>query len=155
MTKYRQNRLFWIVTIIGLILDQLTKYLVAQTFSFGQTLPLLPGVFHLTYVSNTGAAFSLLSGKIEWLRWFSLGFSLALMASAWFSSMRTKEVQFGLGFLLAGTLGNTVDRFLLGYIIDFLDFRLTNLPVFNLADLLITMGIAFMFVNFFRPISSS
>jgi signal peptidase II len=153
MTKYRQNRLFLIVTIIGLILDQLTKYLVAQTFSFGQTLPLLPGVFHLTYVINTGA-FSLLSGKIEWLRWFSLGFSLVLMVSAWFSSMRTKEVQFGLGFLLAGTLGNAVDRFLLGYTIGFLDFRLTNLPIFNLADLLIIMGIAFMFVNFFRPIPS-
>jgi signal peptidase II len=152
MTKYRQNPLFWIVTIIGLILDQLTKYLVVRTFSFGQTLPLLPGVFHFTYVSP-GVAFSLFSQEISWLRWFGLGFSLALIALGWFSSMRRKEFQFGLGFLLAGSLGNTVDRFLRGGVIDFLDFRLTNLPIINLADVLINMGIAFLLVNFLRPVS--
>lgn len=69
--------------------------------------------------------------------------------------MRKKEVKLGLGFLLAGTLGNNVDRFLLGYVIDFLDFRLTKMAVFNLADILIYMGSRFMLVSFFRSISSS
>jgi signal peptidase II len=79
-----KNLLFWIAALLAFFLDQLTKYWVVQTFSLGQTQALLPGVFHFTYVTNTGAAFSLLAGKVEWLRWLSLGVSLALIALASF-----------------------------------------------------------------------
>jgi signal peptidase II len=79
-----KNRLFWIVASIALALDQLTKYCIVKTIAYKQTIPLLAGVFHFTYVTNTGAAFSLLTGKVDLLRWLSLVASLALIAFAYF-----------------------------------------------------------------------
>ncbi|MEO0928989.1 MAG: signal peptidase II, partial [Cyanobacteria bacterium J06643_13] len=60
-----RNRFFWITAVTGFVLDQLTKYWVVQTFSLGETQPLIKGIFHFTYVRNTGAAFSLFAGKVE------------------------------------------------------------------------------------------
>lgn len=136
-----RNRLFWIVAVVAFLLDQLTKYWVVQTFTLDQTLPILQGVFHLTYVTNTGAAFSLFSGKVEWLRWLSLLVSLALIALGWFGRELSRWDQLGYGLILGGAMGNGIDRFLLGYVVDFLDVRLINFPVFNLADSCISIGI--------------
>jgi signal peptidase II len=136
-----KNRLFWLAAFIAFFLDQLTKYWVVQTFSLGQTLPLLPKIFHLTYVTNTGAAFSLLSGKVEWLRWLSLGVSLVLIALALLGPVLNRWDQLGYGLILGGAMGNGIDRFALGYVVDFLDFRLINFAVFNVADSFISIGI--------------
>lgn len=137
-----KNRWFWIVALIGLIIDQLTKYWVIRTFSrVGETIPLISGVFHFTYVENSGAAFSFFSGGVSWLRWLSLLVSIALMALAWFGPRMKLTEQLGYGFILAGAFGNGIDRFLFGYVVDFLDFRLIRFPVFNLADVCINIGI--------------
>ncbi|WP_298911480.1 signal peptidase II [uncultured Nostoc sp.] len=141
-----KNRLFWIAAFIAFFLDQITKYWVVQTFSLGQTLPLLPRIFHFTYVTNTGAAFSLLSGKVEWLRWLSLGVSLVLIALALFSPMLNLWDQLGYGLILGGAMGNGIDRFVLGYVVDFLDFRLINFAVFNVADSFISIGIVCLLI---------
>ncbi|MEH2300644.1 signal peptidase II [Nostoc sp.] len=141
-----KNRLFWIAAFIAFFLDQITKYWVVQTFRLGQTLPLLPGIFHFTYVTNTGAAFSLLSGKVEWLRWLSLGVSLVLIALALFSPMLNLWDQLGYGLILGGAMGNGIDRFVLGYVVDFLDFRLINFAVFNVADSFISIGIVCLLI---------
>lgn len=141
-----KNRLFWIAAFIAFFLDQITKYWVVQTFSLGQTLPLLPEIFHFTYVTNTGAAFSLLSGKVEWLRWLSLGVSLVLIALALFSPMLNLWDQLGYGLILGGAMGNGIDRFVLGYVVDFLDFRLINFAVFNMADSFISIGIVCLLI---------
>src|SRR6476619_1441508 len=101
-----KNRLFWIAAFIAFFLDQITKYWVVQTFSLGQTLPLLTGIFHFTYVTNTGAAFSLLSGKVEWLRWLSLGVSLVLIALALLGPVLNRWDQLGYGLILGGAMGN-------------------------------------------------
>ena len=137
----KKNPNFWIVAIIALIIDQITKYLVVISFSeIGDTLPLWQGVFHFTYVQNTGAAFSFFQGGVGWLRWLSLIVSIGLMLFAWREKL-SKIEQFAYGFILAGALGNGVDRFLFGYVVDFLDFRLINFPVFNIADVCINIGI--------------
>lgn len=145
-----KNRLFWIAAFIAFFLDQLTKYWVVQTFSLGQTLPLIPGVFHFTYVTNTGAAFSLLSGKVEWLRWLSLGVSLVLIAMAFFGPVLSRWDQLGYGLILGGAMGNGIDRFVLGYVVDFLDFRLINFAVFNMADSFISIGIVCLLIASFQ-----
>lgn len=151
----KKNRLFWIVVIAGFMLDRLTKFWVVQTFKSGQTLPLLPGVFHLTYVNNSGAAFSLFLETVDWLRWYRLGVGLAIMAFAWFKLMRRKGLQLGLGCFAAGSLGNAADGFLSGGIVDFLDFRLNpTMGVINLADILINLGLVFILVAFFQSILS-
>ncbi len=152
----RKNRFFWIAAIIGLILDQLTKYWVKQTFAkLGDTLPLWSGVFHFTYVVNTGAAFSFFSNGAGWLRWLSLGVSLGLIALAWFGPKMKVTEQLGYGFILAGALGNGIDRFLSGHVVDFLDFRLIQFPVFNLADVFINVGIVFLLIASFGQTPTS
>ncbi len=148
--RLRKNRLFWIIGIVGFILDQVTKFAISQTFTeVGETVPLWDGVFHFTYVINTGAAFSLFPGGVVWLRWLSLFVSIGLIAFAWFSPRLNRVEQLGYGFVLAGAVGNGIDRFLLGYVVDFLDFRAINFPVFNLADVCINIGIIFLLIAAF------
>lgn len=144
-----KNHLFWIAAVVGLVLDQLTKLWVSRSFELNDTLPLWEGVFHLTYVTNKGAAFSLFSEQGEWLRWLSLAVSLVLVALAWFGPRMQSWEQWGYGCILAGALGNGIDRFLNGEVIDFLDFRLIRFPVFNLADVFINVGILCLIVAAF------
>lgn len=146
----KKNLWFWTVALIGLGLDQLTKYWVVRNFeNLGDTIPLWSGVFHFTYVINTGAAFSFFQEGTFWLRWLSLFVSLALMIFAWIAPRLKVIEQLGYGFILAGAFGNGVDRFLFGYVVDFLDFRLINFPVFNLADVFINLGILFLLIASF------
>ncbi|MEM8831094.1 MAG: signal peptidase II [Cyanobacteria bacterium P01_G01_bin.19] len=147
----KRKRIFWLVAILGIIFDQITKYLVVQNFAeINDTFPLWEGVFHLTYVINTGAAFSAFSGQVEILRWVSLVVSLMLIAFVWYSPRISLLEQLGYGFILAGAVGNGIDRFLFGYVVDFLDFRLINFPVFNLADVSINIGVILLLMATFR-----
>jgi len=150
-----KNRLFWLAAIISLVLDQLTKHWVMQNFNMGETQPLLPGVFHLTYVTNTGAAFSLFRHEVGWLRWLSLLVSLGLMALAWFGPFLSNWEQLGYGCILGGALGNGIDRFVAGRVVDFLDFRLIQFPVFNLADVFINIGIVCLLFASFQKVPPS
>jgi signal peptidase II len=150
-TMRLKNRFFWVAAVVSLILDQLSKYLVVQSFKIGDTLPLWSGVFHLTYVTNKGAAFSFFQGA-TWLRWLSLIVSLGLIALAWFGPSLNRFEQLGYGFILGGALGNGIDRFANGYVVDFLDFRLIKFPVFNLADTFINVGIICLLIASFRQV---
>jgi signal peptidase II len=142
-----KNRYFWIAAILVFLFDQFTKYWIVKTFTLGQTFPIWPGVFHFTYVTNTGAAFSLLSGKVEWLRWLSLGVSLLLIAVACFGQLFSIWEQIGYGLILGGAIGNGIDRFQLGHVVDFLDVRWLNFPVFNVADSFINVGIVCLLIS--------
>ncbi len=145
-----KNKFFWIAALIGLVLDWLTKTWVVQNFKVGETLNLLPGVFHFTYVTNTGAAFSLFSQGGGWLRWLSLVVSLGLMAFALFGPKFNIWEQIGYGLILGGALGNGIDRFISGKVVDFIDFRLIQFPVFNLADVFINVGIICLLITSFQ-----
>jgi signal peptidase II len=153
----KKNYFFWLVATVGLIVDQLTKYWTLKTFpSVGDSIPLWQGVFHLTYVQNTGAAFSFFTNGAVWLRWLSLIVSLGLMAYAVFGGRMKPLEQIGFGFILAGALGNGIDRFFFGYVIDFLDFRLINFPVFNLADVWINLGmVCILYLSFITTIPNN
>ncbi len=149
---FKTNRYFWLFAFLGLVLDRLSKFLVVYTFTLTvppATLPLLPGVFHLTYVVNTGAAFSLFNQGVGWLRWLSLGVSVVLLLMAWFGPKLSRWEQAGYGFILSGALGNGIDRFILGQVVDFLDFRLIQFPIFNLADVFINVGIGCLLLGIF------
>jgi len=156
------NPLFLSIAFVVVILDQLTKYWVVEAFSFWpleavtdpktgmtydrHTLPLLQGIFHLTYAKNDGAAFSILSGQIDLLRWLSLGVSLVLIGFALFGPVLNRWDQLGYGFILGGAMGNGIDRFALGYVVDFFDFRLINFAIFNVADSFISIGIVCLLI---------
>jgi signal peptidase II len=168
-----KNRFFWLVAILSPILDRVTKNWVVDSFKHPcniwpfceqpcNTWPLWKNVFHFTYVVNPGAAFSFFSNAKDnciypgeeagawWLRWLSLIVSLGLMAYAWWGPKLSAIEQLGWGFVFAGAFGNGIDRFLSGYVIDFLDFRLINFPVFNLADVSINIGIGLLLIASFR-----
>jgi signal peptidase II len=152
--RFKRNPLFWVAAVISLVLDHLTKFWVVQNFELTvppQTQPLLPGVFHFTYVVNTGAAFSLFSnGGAIWLRWLSLAVSVGLIVLAWFGPRINRWEQAGYGLILGGALGNGIDRFVSGHVVDFIDFRIIRFPVFNLADVFINAGIICLLIATFH-----
>lgn len=147
------NRLFWIAALVSLICDRLSKVWILNNFELGETQPLWSGVFHFTFVTNKGAAFSLFAEQGEWLRWLSLGVSLGLIALGTWAARLPRSEQLGYGFILGGALGNGIDRFFRGEVVDFLDFRLIEFPIFNLADVFINLGIIFLLLTFFVPTS--
>ena len=135
-----RNYYFWLVAIVSLVLDIVSKQAISRNLQVMQTIPLIPNVFHLTYLRNNGAAFSLFQGH-EWLRWLSLVVSLVLIAIGLVRSFTNIWEQLGFGLILAGAAGNGIDRLFYGSVIDFIDVRLINFAIFNLADVSINLGI--------------
>ncbi len=136
-----ENSLYWTAAILGLVLDQASKYLVVQYLKGVKSFPLINGVLHFTYATNTGAAFSLFSDQIDWLKWVSMLVSLGLVVFGIFSKNLNRWEQAGYGFILAGAAGNGIDRFVAGYVVDFIDIRIIRFAIFNIADVSINVGL--------------
>jgi signal peptidase II len=155
--KLKKNPMFWLASALSFLLDYLSKQWVVSHFQLSnppESWSILKGVFHLTYVVNRGAAFSMFQGE-GWLRWLSLIVTLALVYYGLFGSHLRAWEQAGYGFLLGGAAGNGVDRLLMGHVVDFLDFRLINFPVFNLADVAINIGLVCLFISLWRKPEAS
>ena len=132
-----------LISFLIFILDQLTKFWVRTTFSLGESRPLLPGLFHLTLVTNTGSAFGLFPGARSLFIILSILTLLVLLTLAWRKRKKLPLlVQLSFGLLLGGVAGNLIDRLRFGYVVDFLDFRIW--PVFNIADSSITLAVIFL-----------
>lgn len=146
-------RWLWL-TVIFLIIDQITKQWVANTFDYRETLAVLP-FFNITYVHNPGAAFSFLADQGGWQRWFFT--AIAAIASIVFVIWMAKTpkqqalLSIALAFILSGAMGNLIDRVLFGYVIDFLDFHWqgSHFAAFNIADSAIFIGAALMVIESF------
>ena len=126
------------IGILVFIIDQLVKHLVVSTMHLGQSLPVIKGIIHITYVLNPGAAF----GMLEHQRWFFILVALAavLLGAAFYKKLQQESflMRSGAGLLLGGAVGNLADRIQSGLVVDFLDFRIW--PVFNIADIAICAG---------------
>ncbi len=138
------------------IVDQLTKQQVTNSFVLFESREVLPDFFNLTYLCNTGAAFGLLAGDHGW--WRRTFFVLVAVAalgfiSAAFRHFRHKEPIFvySLGLIGGGALGNLIDRLRFGYVIDFLDFYIGghHWPAFNVADSAICVGVGMFLLGSF------
>jgi len=132
----------WLISGLTLAADQLTKFVVAAAFHPGQSLPLLPGVLHLTYIQNTGAAFGLLKG---WqLLFIGLSFAVIVWILRQFLAKRplAATTLWAYALILGGAAGNLIDRLRFGYVVDFIDVRVW--PVFNLGDSAITIGVGLL-----------
>ena len=128
--------IFIIVSAI-LVLDRLTKFLVSNELNLNSSIPLIKGIFYISLVHNRGAAFGFLKNQLPLFIATSL-IAIILIWRALKSNKYSKTYTIALSLILAGALGNLVDRLLYGYVIDFLDFRVW--PVFNVADSAITIG---------------
>ena len=128
-------------------IDQISKILLAGLRSDGRTIEVIPGLLQLHLVLNTGAAFSLFRGSVGALAFLSLAVSLGLLV--WLSRRRSLPLWQGLAFafLLGGTIGNGIDRWRLGHVIDYLALVPFRFPVFNPADVAINLAVICFLVD--------
>ena len=130
--------------------DQLTKYLTVANIDLFQRVGAWDGVFHLTYVRNTGAAFSTFEGQ-QWL--FALIFVMLtgfLLYEYFKKPMRfTKFERFCIAAIYGGGLGNMIDRLRQGYVVDMIETTFMDFPVFNVADCFICCGCVLMMAHLF------
>ncbi len=131
---------FFIGIAILLLLDQITKWIVLKTLVSVDTVALIDGIFHLTYCENRGAAFGIMQNQV----WFFVIVTIVVLAAViWYMIKHKPEnkwLNLSLTLLIGGALGNFIDRIFRGYVVDFLDFRLINFPIFNVADCFVVVG---------------
>ena len=120
--------------------DQIVKYLVMTHIPAGGHVPLIPYLVELTYVTNTGAAFSIFSEHTWALALVSLVMSLALALALWKNLFRHPFGKLALTLLLAGAVGNLIDRACRGYVVDMFNVLFMRFAVFNVADICVVLG---------------
>ncbi len=142
--------MLWLALIIATIfIDQITKWLATIFLRGVDTVPVIKDVLHLTYLENTGAAFGMLKNH----RWVFLvlttvtiiGLSVYLFKFA----ENNKILKTSISFIVGGGVGNMIDRLLAGYVVDFIDFRLIDFAIFNIADSFVCVGAALMVLYIF------
>lgn len=137
-----------VMAAVIVVLDQLSKLWVVGNIPLYTSVDAVPGLFHLTYVQNTGAAFSSLQG-MRWL--FVAVFVIITVAVIW--EFSTKKLPFStfdrwcIAAVYAGGLGNIIDRVRLGFVVDMIEVDFIRFPVFNVADCFITCGCILLMVH--------
>ena len=143
--------MYWfmaLAVVLAVVADQLVKLWVVQSIPLHTVVEAVPGLFHFTYVQNTGAAFSALEGQ-TWL--FALVFVVFTIAIVWeFSQKRwgfTNVERRCIALVFAGGLGNMIDRLRLKYVVDMIELEFMDFAVFNVADCFITCGCIALMVS--------
>lgn len=152
---------FWWVLLLWLVADQLTKLWVLDRFQLGESIELLP-VFNFTYARNYGAAFSILGDAGGWQRWLFTGIAMVAVValSIWLKRLTPAQTKLSLALvsIIAGAIGNLIDRTSYGYVVDFLHvyYQEWHYPIFNIADCAICIGAALLIWDSFttpEPVS--
>ena len=135
--------LLLVVCAAAAALDQLIKALVVANIPLGGSVQAIPGLFHLTYVQNTGAAFSMLEGARTFFLILTAIF-LAIMVYCAVKKVFPRPYFWFLAVITGGAIGNLIDRMLHGYVVDMFALDFMRFAVFNFADLCITFGAALL-----------
>lgn len=158
---FSETGLRWLwLTLLCLVIDQVSKQWVAGSFDYRETLSILP-FFNFTYVHNPGAAFSFLADQGGWQRWFFtvIAAIACIVFIVWLAKTPKSQTLLGIAFalMLSGAMGNLIDRVLFGYVIDFIDFHWSgkHFPAFNVADSMIFIGAGFMILDSFNADSTN
>ncbi|AFV11517.1 lipoprotein signal peptidase II [Thermacetogenium phaeum DSM 12270] len=136
--------MFITVTFAALTVDQVSKVFVVKQLRVGESLVVLPQFFHLTYIKNPGGAFGILPYRTEIFIFLAFLFIIMVLLITTFYHDNNWMLSACLGLITGGVMGNLIDRIRLGYVIDFLDFRVW--PIFNAADVFITGGALLLFL---------
>ncbi len=152
---------FWALSLMMatlIIVDQLSKGAIQSSLFYGQTIPVIKGFFSIAYVKNTGAAFGFGQDGPEWFRQIFF-LALPVIFCGWVFVMLVKTLKGPLylslayALIIAGAVGNLIDRFSLGYVVDFLMFywqdEANHFPAFNVADSCITVAAGLLIIDFF------
>lgn len=140
------------IIVVGIFLDQITKWLSVKFLSVVDTVPIIKNVIHLTYVENRGAAFGMFKDQ----RWIFMITStvmiIGLLAYLYLGLAENKLYEISIAMIISGGIGNMIDRIALQYVIDFIDFRLINFAVFNGADSFVCVGAGLLVLALVRDI---
>jgi signal peptidase II len=142
------------LTLFAVLLDQGSKLAIDASMHLYESIPVMP-FLNLTYVHNTGAAFSFLSEAGGWQRWFFSGLALVISIgiTVWLAKLQKHEALLAaaLSLILGGAIGNLIDRVAYGYVIDFIDvyYENSHFPYFNIADAAINLGVFLMLAESF------
>lgn len=151
----KRSILFVLLSVIVVVLDQVSKFLILNNFQYAERLNVIPNFFDLTLVFNPGAAFSFLSNQNGWQKYF---FTVLAVLVSFYLIYAVFKKQFGsLGsigamMIVGGAVGNVIDRFIHGQVVDFLLFYLGNhyYPAFNVADSFICVGAGLILLEGFK-----
>ncbi len=138
----------WIVImVLAVFFDQLTKYLTVLLIKPAGSIPIIEDVVHLTYVENTGAAFGMMKNQ----RWLFMVVSsiaiIALLVYLFKKKSKSRLENWAIALIVGGGIGNMIDRVVLGYVVDMIDFRLINFAVFNVADSFVCIGAGLLMLH--------
>ncbi|USG67605.1 signal peptidase II [Brevibacillus ruminantium] len=139
--------MYYLIAAAIIALDQWTKWLVVKNMEQGQSIPLFADVLHLTSHRNMGAAFGILQNQ----RWLFVVITIAVVIGILVTLIRAGKsqprVSLALSLVLGGAIGNFIDRITTGQVVDFVDFTLINFPIFNVADVAITVGVGLLLLD--------
>lgn len=141
--------IYYLFALAVIILDQITKYLIVKNMQLGESIPLIPDVFHLTSHRNMGAAFGILQNQRLLFIVITVAVVIGIIVSLVRIGKSQPRVSLALSLVLGGAVGNFIDRASTGQVVDFLHFVLINFPIFNIADAAITVGVALMLLDVF------
>ena len=131
-----------IISLICVLLDQIIKYIIVKSLSFSNSIHIIRNFLRITFVKNTGGAFSIFESNIFLLIILTLFVLFFIFYYLYKNRSIDSNNQFIYGILIGGIFGNLIDRIRLGYVIDYLDFNFFsyNFPIFNFADILIVIS---------------
>lgn len=159
--KLINTNVYWLwISLLVIVVDQLSKGAIRQQFAL-YDLKIVTDWFNLTRLHNTGAAFSFLANAGGWQQIFfivlGLGVSVAVMIWLRLVPRDNYMLCIGLCLVIGGALGNVIDRVILGYVVDFLDFHIGQYhwPAFNVADIAIVCGAGLLILDSFRAVPES
>lgn len=136
----------FIYTIIFVFIDQLSKGLINIGMNLNQSIEIIPNFLNLTYVHNTGAAFSIFEGA----KWFFIITAIIVLNIIYIFFIKDKELKNSeiviYSLLISGIIGNLIDRVVFGYVIDFIDVNIFNFAIFNLADSFIVIAVVLLLI---------
>lgn len=141
-----------IVVIISLLLDIGSKFLVSRIFILNESKTIIDNFLNITYVRNTGAAWSILDNNTWIVTVISLLIIIGIIYYVYRNRVSKKILKIGYGLILGGAIGNFIDRVVYGYVIDFIDIDIFgwNYPIFNLADMFIVVGVILVMIDAWR-----
>ena len=141
-----------ILSIIFIIIDQLSKIIVVNNLTNNKSIEVIKSFFYLTYTNNKGAAFSILTGRRILLILVALVVIGVLIYYVRKNKIEGKVNKIALSLVIGGSIGNLIDRILRGAVVDFIDIKIFgyNFPIFNLADTFIVLGVFLLIIEMFR-----
>ena len=138
--------IYLIISAVIVGLDQWTKHLTVSAIQLGETKEFLSGFISFTYVRNTGGAWSILAGQMTFFYIITVVVVGVILYVLVKNSRASKWFTIGLSLILAGALGNFIDRIRLGYVVDMIQTDFMRFPIFNVADMSLVIGVACIFI---------